>query len=94
MRFKRTVLTLACLTVATTAVALDAVEKEAALRLEKERLYEVYLNPFAVAEATERAIAAGYRRPTIPAIARESQREDYLLRNLDVFNYSPGKAKI
>jgi hypothetical protein len=53
-------------------------------------LYLVYMNPFYVQKHEENARAAGYARATIPVVIRDEERGNYILQNLDKFNYSLG----
>jgi len=57
-------------------------------------LYMVYMNPFEVQKHEQAAIDAGYVRPQVPVILKPEQVSEYITRNMDAFNYSPGVEKV
>jgi len=57
-------------------------------------LHMVYLNPFEVQKQEQAAIDAGYVPPQVPVILNPEETSEYIMRNLDVFNYSPGVEKV
>ncbi len=59
-----------------------------------EPLYLIYMNPFEVQKYEEEAIKSGYVRPEIPSIIKPEEHLDYVLKNSDKFNYSPGIDRV
>jgi len=57
-------------------------------------LYMVYMNPFEVQKHEQAAIDAGYVRPQVPVVLKPEQVSEYITRNMDAFNYSPGIEKV
>jgi len=57
-------------------------------------LYMVYMNPFEVQKHEQAAIDAGYVRPQVPSVLKPEEISDYIMRNIDEFNHSPGVEKL
>jgi len=56
--------------------------------------YMVYMNPFVVQKYEQEAMDAGYVRPQVPSILRKEEITNYIMRNIDEFNHSPGVARL
>ena len=59
-----------------------------------ESLYMIYMNPFEVQKYEQAAINAGYSKPQIPVNIRPEAQNDYVLQNIERFNYSPGVERL